>query len=75
MILIYTDGIIEAKNQAQKFYGTSRLERVLENCPADPTLLVQKIVDSVDKFSRERDQSDDLTLVCFKRESSGPRSL
>jgi sigma-B regulation protein RsbU (phosphoserine phosphatase) len=75
MILIYTDGIIEAKNQAQKFYGASRLERVLENCPADPTLLVQKIVDSVDKFSRERDQSDDLTLVCFKRESSGPRSL
>jgi sigma-B regulation protein RsbU (phosphoserine phosphatase) len=75
MILIYTDGIIEAKNLKEKFYGESRLERVLENCPADPTLLVQKIVDSVDKFSRERDQSDDLTLVCFKRESSGPRSL
>jgi sigma-B regulation protein RsbU (phosphoserine phosphatase) len=75
MILIYTDGIIEAKNLDQKFYGASRLARVVENCPTDPSMLVQKIVDSVDIFSRERHQSDDLTLVCFKRESSGPRSL
>jgi serine phosphatase RsbU (regulator of sigma subunit) len=75
MILIYTDGIIEAKNLEEKFYGESRLERVLENFSADPARLVEKIVASVDKFSRERDQSDDLTLVCFKRESSGPRSV
>ncbi len=40
-----------------------------------PDLDLQPIVDSVDIFSRERGQSDDLTLVCFKRESSGPRSL
>lgn len=75
MILIYTDGIIEAKNLDQKFYGASRLERVVKNGPTDPLVLVRKIVDSVDIFSREQHQSDDLTLVCFKRESSGPRSL
>ena len=75
MILIYTDGIIEAKNMDQKLYGASHLERVVESCPNDPAMLVKKIVDSVDIFSRERGQSDDLTLVCFKRESSGLRSL
>ncbi len=75
MILIYTDGIIEAKNLDQKLYGASRLERAVETCPIDPDMLVQKIVDSVDSFSKGRGQSDDLTLVCFKREASGPRSL
>jgi serine phosphatase RsbU (regulator of sigma subunit) len=75
MILVYTDGIIEAKNMNQAFYGARRLEKVVEACPADPILLVQKNVDSVDEFSRERNQSDDLTLVCFKREASGPPSL
>ncbi len=75
MILIYTDGIIEAKNMDHKLFGDSRLARVVETCPTDPIMLARKIVDSVDIFSRERGQSDDLTLVCFKREASGPRSL
>jgi sigma-B regulation protein RsbU (phosphoserine phosphatase) len=67
--LIYTDGIIEAKNQDQKLYGTRRLRRVVEACPADSELLVREIVDSVDQFSLGRGQSDDLTLVCFKRDA------
>jgi len=75
MVLIYTDGIIEAKNQDQKLYGENRLKGIVESFPADPVLLVRKIADSVDHFSRGRDQSDDLTLVCFKREAFEPPSL
>jgi phosphoserine phosphatase RsbU/P len=75
LVLLYTDGIIEAKNQDQQLYGVDRLEQLLGTCPADSDIVVRKIVDSVDRFSKDRGQSDDLTLVCFKREASGPRSL
>ena len=75
LVLIYTDGIIEAKNQDQQLYGVDRLEQLLATCPQDSNQVVRKIVDSVDRFSKGRGQSDDLTLVCFKREASGPRSL
>ena len=72
-VLVYTDGIIEAKNQDQELYGVSRLRRLVEACPADPSVLVRQVVDSVDHFSQGRGQGDDLTLVSFKREASGPR--
>ncbi|MCP3944144.1 MAG: SpoIIE family protein phosphatase [Desulfobacteraceae bacterium] len=73
MILIYTDGVIEAKNQDQQLYGFDRLEKIVQGCTADSATLVQKVLSSVDRFSRDRGQTDDLTMVCFKREASGPR--
>jgi len=73
MVLIYTDGIIEAKNQDRRLYGFNRLQKVIEAWHKDSALLVEKIVDSVDRFSRGQGQSDDLTLVCFKKEASGQR--
>jgi sigma-B regulation protein RsbU (phosphoserine phosphatase) len=67
MLLVYTDGIIEAKNQDRELYGFTRMQKVVEGCSLDPMRLVKTLVDSVDRFSLGQDQSDDLTLVCFKR--------
>ncbi len=73
MVLIYTDGIIEAKNKDRMLFGFNRLKKVAAAYPADPGMLVRQVVDSVDRFSLGQGQSDDLTLVCFKKEAFGPR--
>jgi len=69
MVLIYTDGIIEAKNKDRMLFGFNRLKKVVAEYPADSAMLVRQIVDSVDRFSLGQGQSDDLTLVCFKKEA------
>ncbi len=69
MVFIYTDGIIEAKNKDRKLFGFNRLEKVVAAYREDPAMLVRQVVDSVDRFSLGQGQSDDLTLVCFKKEA------
>ncbi len=69
LVLIYTDGIIEAKNRDRMLFGFNRLKKVVAEYPADSAMLVRQIVDSVDRFSLGQGQSDDLTLVCFKKEA------
>ncbi|MBU0972615.1 MAG: SpoIIE family protein phosphatase [Proteobacteria bacterium] len=73
MVLMCTDGITEAKNSDRSLYGFNRLKKVIKAYSSDPVLLVQQIVASVDIFSKDQGQSDDVTLVCFKKEASGPR--
>lgn len=67
-ILLYTDGIIEAKNGEADLYGSRRLDRLVTRYPSDPDTLIRQITRSVAAFSHENGQSDDLTLVGILRE-------
>ncbi len=64
-VIIYTDGIIEAKNYNEKLFGIKRLLKVIENRPNDPDLIIKKITGSVDDFTIAQGRSDDLTLLVF----------
>jgi len=64
-IVIYTDGVIEAKNSSSELFGIKRLLDVIERQPNDPDLICRAITRSIDKFTITEGRSDDLTLLVF----------
>ena len=69
-LLLYTDGVVEANNLADAFYGTDRLVSTLQGAAqyASPQVL-QAVLADLNDFQGEAVQSDDITLVCIRRET------
>jgi sigma-B regulation protein RsbU (phosphoserine phosphatase) len=67
-VLLYTDGIIEARNPASELFGCNRLKRIARRYRDAPDTLVRQTVRAVEIFSQGAGQSDDLTMVVFRRE-------
>ena len=66
-IYLYTDGVAEATNINDELYGTERMIEALNttiNSSAAETLFTMK--KSVDEFSGEAPQFDDITMLCVK---------
>jgi len=67
LIVFFTDGVVEATNQDDDFYGNERLlELVIENAALEPESLRRKILESVMEWSGEGPQGDDITIICLK---------
>ena len=63
-LVLFTDGITEAKNAEEKFFGERRLVNIIsENGPQSPEKLAKQIFGELDIFSDSVDQEDDQTLV------------
>ncbi len=63
-ILLYTDGVTEAQNQAEDRYGLERLMESFRKYSSKPaTELMQAIKDDVYSFIGTKPQYDDITLV------------
>lgn len=65
-ILLYTDGVVEARNQ-DEFFEFERLKNIIEEnnkYPAD--YIVRKIHKEVYKFLGESAQNDDITIISIK---------
>lgn len=69
ILVIYTDGIVEAANDKYEFYDTKRLiDVVKENMHLTPKEIVYTILDDVLKFSTPLSKyQDDKTLVVIKK--------
>ena len=66
-VTIFTDGLSEAMNADNDLYGLARLqERLAEPADGVRQLGTQLLAD-VKEFVGEREQSDDMCLVCFGR--------
>ncbi|MCU1233656.1 MAG: response regulator receiver modulated serine phosphatase [Candidatus Solibacter sp.] len=66
-LLVYTDGVTEAMDRAQDFYGEAKLEALLAECgglPADQ--LVGRVLGSVEEFAAGEPQSDDITVMAMR---------
>ncbi|SEA09687.1 serine phosphatase [Desulfuromusa kysingii] len=67
LLLLYTDGIIEAENKEKQFFGIERLGKLLEECD---DLSCQELVDRImiqgRIFTGMRHFNDDITLVAMK---------
>jgi len=68
VLLLYTDGIVEARNDAQEMFGEQRLVNILrESKGSTPKEIAQIVLQEVQTFGRFPDYSDDKTLVVIKR--------
>jgi len=67
IILCYSDGITEAKNNKEEDFGYERLESlVLKNRDKNLDSISNEIMKELSLFSRNHSQHDDITLVIFK---------
>lgn len=67
-LILYTDGVSEARDAAGHFFGEERLKAAVcaaAGCTAEA--IVDGILAAVADFSGPRDQTDDLTIVVAKR--------
>lgn len=63
----YTDGVTEATNEKQEFYGMNRLEVILnKNKDSSPNELLPLIKEDIDKFVKDAEQFDDITMLCLE---------
>jgi len=68
-LLIFTDGITEARNRAGAMYGSDGLEQVLLRTAEQSSCreVLCEIIDDFDTFREERLLKDDITLLLLKR--------
>ncbi len=66
-MFVYTDGIPEANNAAEKMFGEERLIATLNQAPdASPEEIVHNVHAAVDQFAGGAAQFDDITMLCLK---------
>ncbi|MGW8257321.1 MAG: SpoIIE family protein phosphatase [Thermoguttaceae bacterium] len=70
MLVFYTDGITEAMNAEGALYTHQRLMAQLASEADGVGSVGRRIIDDVRKFVGDRQQSDDMCLVCFGRKKS-----
>lgn len=67
ILLLYTDGIIEAEDNNNEFFGVERLGKLLQECgDHSPQEIIDRIMGQVRIFTGLRHFQDDITLVVMK---------
>jgi serine phosphatase RsbU (regulator of sigma subunit) len=68
VLAIFSDGITEAGNESDQFYGKQRLMDVLVREHAEKAdAILERVCSDVTAFAGERPQSDDITLLILRR--------
>ncbi len=70
-VILYTDGVVEAKNNTDNMFGMERLFNMLKNVSVHLTAqeLMEKLYTEVEQFSGSAERSDDITVVVLKVQS------
>ena len=64
ILILYTDGVVEPFNPEEEFYEEKRLiKTVQENFQLKPDQIVQKVLESIKEFTRNKPLTDELNLV------------
>ncbi|MEJ5350216.1 MAG: PP2C family protein-serine/threonine phosphatase [Melioribacteraceae bacterium] len=69
ILVIYSDGVVEAANDKYEFYDEKRLEKIIKKTANfTPKEIVYSILDDINKFTTSDSKyQDDKTLVVIKR--------
>jgi sigma-B regulation protein RsbU (phosphoserine phosphatase) len=68
LILFYTDGLIEAENTDNAFFGLERVKKIfLENSQQSPKSIIDALFAALQQFCQRTSFDDDITLMIFKR--------
>ncbi|NMC48998.1 MAG: serine/threonine-protein phosphatase, partial [Desulfovibrio sp.] len=63
-LLVYTDGVTEAMNEAEQLYSSARLLELLRTANrADATALTNTVMESVLAYEGDAPQADDITVL------------
>ena len=66
-LFVYTDGVPEATDRKNDMFGMDRLVDALNQEPdAAPEKLLKNVRVSVDRFVKDAEQFDDLTMLCLE---------
>ncbi|MGR9035877.1 MAG: SpoIIE family protein phosphatase [Gammaproteobacteria bacterium] len=66
-ILFYTDGLTEAENVWEEFFGTERVcDFFIKNAELPPQKIIDLLVDELKEFCSRDSFKDDVTLMVFK---------
>lgn len=70
--LLYTDGVSEAMNEKLELFGENRIAATLEQLRgASPDEVLHGVMTAVKRHRGEAPQSDDITMLCFRRAPEG----
>jgi serine phosphatase RsbU (regulator of sigma subunit) len=67
VLVLYTDGIVEALSEAQNFYGTDRLHKSIKrNVRKSAKEILDQLAQDVRSFIGKTKQHDDMTMMVMK---------
>jgi sigma-B regulation protein RsbU (phosphoserine phosphatase) len=67
VLLLYTDGVTEARNPQGEFFGVPRLrELLMAHAHVSPPVLIETIMGELGRFCQSRSFEDDVSLVALK---------
>ena len=67
-LFLFSDGVTEAEDRTESFYGRNRLaETLAPHAAATPDAVVRAVLDSVDAFAAGAPQADDVTVLALRR--------
>ncbi len=67
VVVIYTDGVTDAMNAQEKFFGEDRLYTIIrENARLPAQEILDRILSEVREFSKDMPQFDDITVLVVK---------
>ena len=73
-LFVYTDGVPEAADEKNEFFGTDRMLKALNRVPdATPKELLANVWEDLAAFVDKAPQFDDITMMCFKY--NGPAKM
>jgi sigma-B regulation protein RsbU (phosphoserine phosphatase) len=63
IVLIYTDGVVEARNPADEEFGLPRLIEICSAAGGNVDALFHTVMETLDRWRGELEQGDDITMV------------
>jgi sigma-B regulation protein RsbU (phosphoserine phosphatase) len=71
VILLYTDGVVEAKNRENDMFGVARLQKdVVEIAAQTQNGYLNALVEDIEEFVSGAEQHDDITMLSLCVESA-----
>ena len=67
VLLVYTDGVIDARNKAGDAFGKKRLQGLLGDTSLSAEELIKKIKNQVNDHIQSESQFDDITIMALRR--------
>jgi len=66
-LVVFTDGVVEAENNAQQEYGEERLMVMLHsNVALSPQMMLNSVMADLNRFTGDAPQHDDITCILVK---------
>jgi phosphoserine phosphatase RsbU/P len=67
VLFLYTDGVTDALNSEEQFFGKERLLKLLDGSDSIPAVFLANIEAQLYYFMGKADQFDDITMMALKR--------